>query len=125
MNHLKLNCRLFALLLAAALPLTAAHGADTIRYRAKPIGNLVRIDGVANIHDWAMESTLIGGFFEVPANVVIDSTQADLPGVTDGKLNGTAEVSIRVSSLRNIHGYEGMDNAMQDAMNANTYPWIK
>ncbi|HEX3799544.1 MAG TPA: YceI family protein [Verrucomicrobiae bacterium] len=124
MNQLKIASVTLAVAASLALSLSA-RAEDMVRYRAKPIGSMVRIDGVANVHDWTMEGSLIGGYLEVPANVVLDSSQADVGGVTDGKLKATADVSIRISSIKNIHGYEGMDDVMQDAMNASTSPWIK
>ena len=70
-----------------------------------------------------MESSLIGGAFEAPGP--IDSTQADLPGVADGKLkDAKADVLIRVTSLKNGH-WEGMDTAMENAMRASDYPEIR
>src|SRR6202044_957634 len=98
---------------------------DMTRYRARPIGSTVRIDGKANVHDWTMTGSIIGGYLEVPAGTVIDSTQVGIAGLPDdGKLKAKAEVGIPISSVKNIHGYEGMDEVMQDAMNAATYPRI-
>ena len=103
----------------------AARSEDALRYKAKPTGSKVTIDGTSNVHDWKMEGTLIAGYLEVPAGVVLDSSQAALTGASDGKLPAKAEVQIRVSSMNNVHKYEGMDQAMQEAMNAKDYPWIK
>ncbi len=126
MIHSKLTRHLLSTAVALLLILPAsARAQDVVRYKAKPVGSKVRIDGTANIHDWSMEGTLIGGFLEVPATVVLDSAQADLAGAPDGKLKANVEVSIRVTSIKNIHGYEGMDNVMADAMNAEKFPWIK
>jgi hypothetical protein len=126
MKHSKLTRVLATLALTSLIAASAsARAQDFVRYKTKPQGNKVRIDGAANVHDWAMEGTLIGGFLEVPASVTLDSAQADLAGAPDGKLKANAEVSIRVSSVKNTDGFEGMDNVMQVAMNAATYPWIK
>jgi polyisoprenoid-binding protein YceI len=38
-----------------------------VRYDAQPVGNKMIIEGTANIHDWKMESVLIGGYLEADA----------------------------------------------------------
>ena len=57
-----------------ALPLLAASlafGADQMtKYDAKP-GSKVTLDGTSSVHDWTVESTIIGGSMELgfdPAN---------------------------------------------------------
>jgi polyisoprenoid-binding protein YceI len=108
----------------ALLSSTASSRAgEMLKYRAKPVGNKVHIDGSANVHDWDMDGTLVGGFFEVPATVMLDSTQGEIAGVGDGKIAATAEVSIPVSSLINSK-YEGMSEVMLQAMNAKEHPRI-
>jgi YceI-like domain len=107
-------------LLLLAAPLRAD---DMVRFRASPIGSKVRIEGTSTIHDWTMTGQNIGGYLEVPASVVLDPARDGLPGVTDTNLAAKAEVSIPVTSMQS--GAEGMDEAMQDAMNAATYPRIQ
>ncbi len=96
---------------------------NAVKYRSSPVGSKVRIDGSSNIHDWNMTGQLIGGFLEVPAGVALDSSQAALAGVTSGKLAARAEVSIPVTALQS--GTEGMDEVMQQAMNAPAFPRIQ
>jgi hypothetical protein len=102
---------------------TTVNAQDTVKYKARAIGSKVGIAGSANIHDWTMDGTLIGGFFEVPAGVEFDQSQEALPGVSGGKLAARAETSIDVTSL---HGnWSGMDPVMQEAMNAKDHPSIQ
>lgn len=102
-----------------AAPLRAQEAAF---YRASPLGSKVRIDGSSNIHDWAMNGTLIGGTFELPAGIELDSTQADITGLKGDKLEAKAQVSIPVNSVQS--GTDGMDSVMQQAMDAKDYPRI-
>jgi len=109
--------------LAALVFVTTANAQELVRYKARALGSKVGIAGSANIHDWTMDGTLIGGFFEVPAGVEFDQSQAALPGLTGGKLAAHAETSIDVTSL---HGnWSGMDPVMQEAMNAKVHPSIQ
>ncbi len=87
------------------------------------MGNKVRIDGSSANPRWNMTGQLIGGYLEVPAGAVLDSSQAALAGVTGGKLAARAEVSIPVTALQS--GTEGMDEVMQQAMSAPAFPRIQ
>jgi polyisoprenoid-binding protein YceI len=99
------------------------HAQNWVKYRSSPVGSKVRIDGSSNIHDWNMTGQLIGGYLEVPAGVVLDSSQAAVTGAIGGKLDAHAEVSIPVSAMQS--GTEGMDEVMQQAMNAAAFPRIQ
>ncbi len=112
---------IFGCLLLLAAQAQAQSGA---RYRASPRGSKVRIDGSSNIHDWNMTGEIIGGYLEVPAGVTLDPAQAAQPGVNGGKLEARAEVSIPVSSMQS-ETQQGMDEVMQEAMNAKDYPRIQ
>ncbi len=117
-------CIRFAAAAAMVISFATSAGADEVlRYRAKPVGNTVRIDGSANVHNWDMEGTLIGGFLEIPSTVLLDSTQGDVAGAGDGKIAAKAEVSIPVNSVKNSD-YDGMNEVMLQAMNAKDYPRI-
>jgi len=115
-------------LLAAAIGcgLIAAaslHAQEGSRYKASPVGSSVTIEGTSTIHDWTMTGHNIAGYLEVPAGVVLDPAKEGLTGVTGNSLPAKAQVSIPVTSLQS--GHEGMDEVMQDAMNAKTYPRIQ
>lgn len=45
-----------------------APATGTVRYDAQPTGSKAKIEGTSTIHDWTMESSVIGGFMEVDAN---------------------------------------------------------
>jgi polyisoprenoid-binding protein YceI len=119
--------RCFPLLTAAAV-ISGALLAAPLRaqevpfYRASPLGNKVRIDGSSNIHDWIMNGSIIGGTFELPPGVELDSAQVDITGLQGEKLDAKAEVSIPVNSMQS--GTDGMDSVMQQAMDAKDYPRI-
>ena len=102
----------------------SARAADFVRYKAKPVGSSVRIDGAANIHDWEMEGSLISGYLDVPAGVTLDSSLAAIAGASDGKVMAQAEVAIPVTSILNTK-YSGMSEVMQQAMNAADHPRIQ
>jgi hypothetical protein len=111
------NIALGCLLLAAI----SARADEAIRFKARP-GSKVHIEGSANIHDWAMDGTIIAGWFEVPAGTVLDSGQASVGGLTGDKLNAKADVSIPVNSVQS--GTQGMDEVMQQAMDSKDHPRI-
>ena len=102
---------------------TVSRGQSTgpVRYKASPLGSKVKIEGDSTIHHWSMTGQIIGGFLEVPA--LLDPSQGAQAGVTDGKLNARAEISIPVTSMQS--GTEGMDEVMQEDMNAKEYRSIK
>ncbi|MDB6109650.1 MAG: hypothetical protein JWR69_1400 [Pedosphaera sp.] len=110
--------------LAGAVLILAApvQAQKAVRYEAKP-GSKVRIEGTSTIHDWTMDGQIIGGYLEVPAGVVLDQTQAAVTGVTGGKLNAHVESSIPIRSIKSTH--KGMDEVMQQAMNAAEHPKIQ
>ena len=88
-----------------------------------PVGSKVRIDGEANVHSWTMEGKIIAGTFDVPASVTLDSAQAAVAGAADGKVAAQGTVSIPVTSLQS--GTQGMDEVMQEAMDAPNHPRIE
>jgi polyisoprenoid-binding protein YceI len=110
----------------AALALLAlavcARAEDRVRYEARP-GSKVEIAGTSTLHDWTMDGQIIGGFLELPAAMKLDPSQAELPGATGGKLDARVETSIPVRSLKS--GHSGMDEVMQEAMDAKDHPKIE
>jgi polyisoprenoid-binding protein YceI len=115
--------RLFTVAIGCSMLAAATSNAeDMVRYKARPGGAKVHIDGSANIHDWTMDGTIIGGWFEVPSNVTIDSSQAAIGGISGDKLAAHGEANIPVVSLQS--GTSGMDEVMQEAMDAKDHPQI-
>lgn len=100
----------------------ATNAADMVRYTARP-GSTVKLDGTSTLHDWTMESHIIGGFFELPAGIVFDESKEALTGATDASIPAHAECSIPVRSLKSTHA--GMDEVMQQAMNEKAHPKIQ
>ncbi len=98
-----------------------AQTTDVVHYKSSALGSKVTIAGDSSVHHWSMTGQLIGGYLEVPAP--LDPSQAVQPGVTGGKLNARAEISIPVTSMQS--GTEGMDEVMREAMNAKEYRTIK
>ena len=91
---------------ASAAPATPQGSA--VRYDAQPGGGKVKISGTSSIHDWDMESPVIGGFLEADA------------GFPESALKGGAaakpkvEVFIPVRSLKSYN--KRMDEVYQEHM---------
>ncbi|HTL16916.1 MAG TPA: YceI family protein [Patescibacteria group bacterium] len=95
MNKRTLIAANAALLLLACL---SAQAADQMtKYYARS-GSKMRIEGTSTIHDWQVEGTLIGGYFEVGPNFPSEPGQAATPG----KVEAHAEPFIMVRSLKSI-----------------------
>ena len=84
-----------ALSLLATVSLPAADQMTTLAARS---GSKMRIEGTSNIHDWQVESPLIGGMMEVGPNFPLEPGQAATPGKVEAK----AEVFIQVRSLKSL-----------------------
>ena len=87
--------RTAALLLLAMVSLPAAGQTTTLAARS---GSKMRIEGTSNIHDWQVESPIIGGMMEVGPNFPLEPGQAATPGKVEAK----AEVFIQVRMLKSI-----------------------
>lgn len=108
---MKLNTHRLGLIagLTAAWALAgSALAQGTIRYDAQPGGGKVKIEGTSSVHDWTMESPVIGGFLEVA------------PGFPESALKGGAaakpklEVFIPVRTLKSYN--KRMDEVYQEHM---------
>ncbi len=95
-------------LLAAAFALALPALADT--YKARP-GSSLKIEGSSNIHDWTVESKLIGGSMELKGD----------PGKA-GKVDATAEAKISVRSIKSDK--KAMDDIMHAAMKVEQNPTV-
>lgn len=85
-----------------------------IKYEAQP-GSKVRINATSTIHDWSVESQMIGGAMELET-----STAADLKSM---KVKPKVEVAIPVRSLKS--GKKPMDTVMYNAMKQTDHPKIE
>lgn len=91
--------RIFPLLTAiliGALPAVADS------YKARP-GSSIKIAGTSNIHDWTVESKLIGGSMELKGDLA-----------KAGKVDATAEAKISVRSIKSDK--KAMDDIMHAAL---------
>jgi len=110
-----------ALLLLMAL---AAQAAEMTRFYARS-GSKMRIEGTSNIHDWQVESPIIGGFLEVGPNFPVEPGQ----NVTPGKVEAKAEPFVTVRSLKSVEKdgkpySDKMDEIMYEKLKATESPKI-
>lgn len=103
---MRTNC----LLLVGVLALLGGslRGADNwVRYTAQPGGGKVTVNGTSTVHDWSVESKLIGGYVEFDPEFNFDSAKP-------GKVNARVAVLIPVRQLKSDK--TKMDTVMYDAM---------
>jgi hypothetical protein len=103
--------------------LQAADG-RRLRFYAKS-GSKMRLEGTSNIHDWQVESSLIGGFIEVGSNFPIEPGQPAKPG----EFAAEAEPFIIVHSLKSVEKdgkpySDTMDQAMYGCLRATENPKV-
>jgi polyisoprenoid-binding protein YceI len=98
------------LALCAAATLFAA---DSLRFESRP-GSKVKVDGTSTVHDWTVESQIVKGTMEVPADFASNSAAA--------AKNTKVEVTIPVRSLKS--GKTSMNNIMWEAMKMKDHPNI-
>lgn len=99
---------------AEAAPAAPATG--TVRYDAQPTGSKAKMEGTSTIHDWSMETAVIGGFMEADANFpesALTDPQAAKPKV---------EIFMPVRSFKS--SYKKMDEVMQEHMNESKHKRI-
>jgi len=88
-------------------------------------GGKMRIEGTSTIHDWQVESTILGGSLEVGPNFPIEPGQDIKPG----KVQARANVFIPIRSLQSVNKdgspYDDkMDEVMYKNMKASEFPKI-
>lgn len=111
-----------ALVLLASLSVLAAD--QSTKYYARS-GSKMRIEGTSTIHDWQVEGTLIGGYFEVGPGFPTEPGQAATPG----KVNAHAEPFIMVRTLKSIEKdgkpySDRMDEVMYEHLKVQQNPKI-
>jgi len=57
------------------------------RYQAEPAGSKVKIDGNSTVHEWSVESLIIGGYLELDPALVADP-QKSRAGQGEGECDG-------------------------------------
>jgi YceI-like protein len=108
-----------ALLLVAGLSVQAA---EMTKFSAKS-GSKMRIEGTSNIHDWQVESPIIGGSIDVGPGFPVEPGQAATPG----KIEAKAEPFVTVRSLKSVEKdgkpySDKMDEVMYEHMKAKDDP---
>src|SRR5258708_6303414 len=106
-----------AILTDAAEPLT--------RFDAKPGANKVRIEGPSSVHDWLIESTLVGGHLDAGPNFPVEPGQA----VTLGKVDARVEAIIPVRALKSLekdgtHYSDKMDEVVWEKLSQTNHSRI-
>lgn len=105
-----------AAVLATSLALACAGSlfAETIKYETQPGGSKVKIEGTSSIHDWSMESLVIGGSIEADAGF----PESALKGGDAAKPK--VEVFIPVRTLKSYN--KRMDEVYQEHMEMAKFP---
>lgn len=102
----------------------SAQAADLTKLSARA-GSKMRVEGTSNIHDWQVESPLIGGAIDVDNNFPIEPGQ----NVTPGKVEAKGEVFVTVRSLKSIEKdgkpySDAMDGIMHGKLDTGSSPRI-
>ena len=127
-KHETSKMKIRKLLACSVLTLLAAgvsvQAAEMAKYYAKS-GSKMRMEGTSNIHDWQVEGTLIGGYFEVGPNFPSEPGQPATPG----KIEAHAEPYIMVRSLKSLEKdgkpySDKMDDAMYEKLKVQDNPKI-
>jgi len=94
-----------AVILLLGVPLRAAE--NWVRYVSQPGASLVKVEGTSTLHDWSVETKLLGGFIELdPA--------FNLEKPVPGKVNARVAVLIPVRQLKSDK--TAMDTVMYESM---------
>ena len=110
-----------SLLLLAGLSLQAA---DMVKFSARS-GSKMRLEGTSNIHDWQVESTLIGGYLEAGQGFPTEPGQ----NCTPGKVEAKGEAFVTARSLKSVEKdgkpySDKMDEVMYEHLLAQKNPRI-
>lgn len=105
-------------ILAAALFLAVGLCAETVRYQATP-GSKMKLDGTSTVHDWTVESGIIGGYIEMDSNFPLDKAQP----TPELKVTPKVQVNVPVRSLKS--GKKLMDDIMHGALKVDKHQTIR
>jgi polyisoprenoid-binding protein YceI len=106
--------RFFGVVAVAMCAGLAVFAADKLVFESRP-GSTIKLDGTSTVHDWTVESQIIKGTMEVPADFATDSSSA--------AKNTKVEVTIPVRSLKS--GKSAMNSIMWEAMKMKEHPNIE
>jgi hypothetical protein len=104
--------------LMGAVALLALAGATVMgaegwaKYKTQPgTGNLIKMEGTSTIHDWTVESKIVGGQMEVGPEFPLDAAKAK-----PGKVEAKVEVFMPVRALKSMKDGKPYSNAMDGIM---------
>lgn len=117
MKQYRTFASLGALAVAALLSFNSA-AADNIRYQATP-GSKILIAGTSTVHDWTVETGIVGGWIEMDSNFPIDPSKPS----DELKVKPTVSVNVPVRSLKS--GKKLMDEIMHDAMKVKDHQTVR
>jgi polyisoprenoid-binding protein YceI len=106
------TAKTLALLLLSAIAVSAQ-----VRYQSTP-GSKFKIDGTSTVHDWTVESAIVGGFIEFESDSVLDPAKP-----ITGEVKAKVEVTMGVVNLKS--GKKSMDEFMHDTLKVKDHPRIK
>ncbi|MCW5555070.1 MAG: YceI family protein [Verrucomicrobiae bacterium] len=90
---------------------------ELVRFDAQPSGSKAKIAGTSSVHDWTMESIVIGGFMEVD------------PGFPGSALTNSSAIRPRVEVFLPVRAFKSyskrMDEVMQEHMDEPKYKRIE
>jgi polyisoprenoid-binding protein YceI len=109
-------------LLLVAISAQAAETSTT--FVARP-GSKMRIEGTSNIHDWQVESPVIGGTLEVGPGFPTERGQTAAPGKAQAKADAFITVRSLKSKEKDGRPYsDSMDDVMWGKLKNDTSPRI-
>ena len=104
-------------------PVSAVSG--TVRLYGRS-GSKLRIEGTSNIHDWQVESSLIGGFIDIAPGFPLELGAAMKPGPVWAQVDSFVPVRSLKSVDRDGRPYsDKMDEVMRESLRAERYPRIR
>ena len=96
-THMKRHTLTVGIVTVLLLAAASLQAAQMTTYAARS-GSKMRIEGTSNIHDWQVESPLIGGMLEVGPGFPTEAGQA----VTPGKVEAKGQAFLMVRMLRSV-----------------------
>lgn len=120
MKSIRTSGGLFAALLILGASLAQAE--SSLRFEARP-GSKLTIDGSSTIHDWSVETQILGGFVEFDQayfDKLVAGSGQELVGKT---VQPKVEVVILTRSIKS--GKKTMDSVMHNAMKQQQHPKIE
>jgi polyisoprenoid-binding protein YceI len=115
--NFRLHTSLVTALITLGIHSAWAGGTNLIHYVAQPTGSKMTMDGTSTIHDWTVESPLIGGFMDVDAQFPESALSSSGPVKPD------AQAFVVVRTLKSYEQH--MDEVMQEHLKMAQFPRIE